>query len=794
MTDFELFEKLLTIEDEQEVESILTLAGFELENEAAWRRLGDMENNFSTVGNQQTEATGALVEKLINGIDAILMAQCLERGIDPEGANAPRTMSEAVEKFFGIKAGRLENLSAAEQTGLADNLHLVAVGAKPKGRPSYLVIDRGEGQQPEAFPDTFCSLNRSNKLKIPFVQGKFNAGGTGVLQFCGDKNMQLIVSRRNPAVPGNDQSWGFTVVRRMRPNAGRRSSMYVYLAPGGRVLRFRADSIPALPQPRRGVQPEPYKVGLRYGTCIKLYNFRWRAPSLATTEARYELERFLHAPCLPFRLTVTRDYRANYFSTTVSGVAATVAAATEDEDSNKLEPGFPAYANLNLGPIGDLPYEIVVFGEGKSAASGRRVPNGVSFTVNGQVHGSLPSNYISQQLKFDYLKNHLLVSVDCTGMDPSIREDFFMASRDRVRKNEVYDELVDQLREKLRDHPGLKALNAARRRRELEKHVNNEEETSALFSELLKRDPTLAHLFQAGRQLVTSLGPSEFKPFTPRTFPSYFRLVKRPAAGLIKSCPVNRTCRVEFETDAPNDYFRRADSPGSIQTEPANLIEASNLWNGQFNAHFRVPWNAKPGDSFEVKMLVKDVESETLDGSTSTFTLVATKESDERRGEGGKRTVVTPTAPAKNGKTFPSGLQIPEITPVHKEEWEKRGFTPFTALEVKHADEGGYDFFLNVENTYLLTELTKAKDADQALIKYWFKYGLVLCALGMLQEQHRREAISAKNGKSDEEDEERNGTEATDNLAKIGVACAGVAQVIVPVIRALYRGPDVAAT
>jgi hypothetical protein len=786
--EYDLFEQFLFAEDESDIDSLLRREGFGLDNEAVWRQLGDMENNFSTVGNQQTEATGALVEKLINGIDAILMAECLQRKVDPESPSAPQTMAEAVERFFKIKAGRLENLSAAEQTVLADNLHLVAVGAKPRGRPSYLVIDRGEGQEPDAFPETFCSLNRSNKLKIPFVQGKFNAGGTGVLQFCGEQNMQLIVSRRLPDLASKDQSWGFTLVRRMRPTAGRRSSMYVYLAPDGKVLRFLADSIPVLPQIRRSIQPDPYKVGLKHGTCIKLYNFRWRAPSLATTEARYELERFLHSPCLPFRLTETRDYRANYFSTTVSGVTVAVAAASEDEESTKLEPGFPAYATLNLNAIGDLPYEIVVFSEGKSASSGRRVPNGISFTVNGQVHGSLPSNYVSQQLKFDYLKNHLLVSVDCTGMDSSVREDFFMASRDRVRKNEVYDELVDRLREALREHPGLKALNAARRKRELEKHVNNEEETSVLFNELLKRDPTLAALFNSGRQLVTSLGPGTFEPFKPRKFPSHFQLTKRPANGLIKRCPINRTCRVEFETDAPNDYFQRADSPGTIVTEPANLIESSHLWNGQFNAHFRVPWNVKAEETVEVKVIVKDVESEAKGGFVSTFTLVAAAETDEAPREGGKRTNPTPTAPSKAGKAFPRGLQLPEITEVHKDDWVKRSFTPYTALEVKHGSDGGYDFFLNVENAHMLTELTKAKETDQPLIKYWFKYGLVLCALGMLQEQHRRQTSKVINGKSN--GEENGDDESAENLEKIGRACSGIAQVIVPVIRALYRGPE----
>jgi glycosyltransferase involved in cell wall biosynthesis len=107
--------------------------------------------------------------------------------------------------------------------------------------------------------DTFMSVNRSKKLRIPFVQGKFNAGGdTGVLQFCGEKNMQLIVSRRHPEDPV--EPWGFTIVRRMKPTAGRRSSMYVYLAPGGDVPRFAAAAIKVLPENRSSLTPKPSRL------------------------------------------------------------------------------------------------------------------------------------------------------------------------------------------------------------------------------------------------------------------------------------------------------------------------------------------------------------------------------------------------------------------------------------------------------------------------------------------------------------------------------------------------------
>jgi hypothetical protein len=478
-------------------------------------------------------------------------------------------MQSAVQQFFTVKDGLLANLDPASRTKLADRLHVVAVGEKTT--PGYLIIDRGEGQTPDAFPDTFLSLNKSNKLRIPFVQGKFNSGGTGVLQFCGQHNMQLIVSRRHPKAPvqaGDDSGdlWGFTIVRRMRPNEGagqRKNSMYVYLAPGGKVLRFAADAVNVLPEDRKSISPRPYSVGLQYGTCVKLYEFRWKAKSIATTEARYELERYLHSPCLPFRLTETRDYKANYFSTTVSGVWATIGQGDDEDD--KVEPGFPAFADLNLTDIGQLPYRIAVF---QSSVNTRRVPHGVFFTVNGQVHGSLPSDFIARHLKFDYLKDHLLVSIDCTTMDPRVREDFFMASRDRVRKNEVYETVVEYLKDALREHPGLRQLNAARRKKEIEDTLNDEEETTNLFNELLKSDPMLARLFGLGNKLISKAGPGPEPIFQGKQFPTYFRLAKNPNGGLVKHCPVNLTCRVEFETDAINDISSGRIHPGALAWSP----------------------------------------------------------------------------------------------------------------------------------------------------------------------------------------------------------------------------------
>ena len=347
MDNQRLLDKLLRAEHEDHVVETLNDAGYSVDDDDIWVPLGQNQGNFSVVGNQQENASAAFIEKVVNSIDAVLMGECYRRNIDPESKEAPNSMQGAVERFFGVRGGRLDNLSAAEQAQLAERIHVVATGEKVENKPCYCIIDRGEGQTPDSFPDTFLSTSRSSpKIKIDFVQGKFNAGGSGSLQFCGRHNIQLIVSRRQPyALPQDDASahlWGFTVVRRRRPRSGERSSVFVYLAPEGGVLRFSADAIAVLPGASSKNKPAAaYAQYLKYGTAVKLYNYNLGASGLATLEAKRRLERALHTPCLPFRISETRSYRANYYATTVVGVWQAVGTSNvSEEESRTMEAVF----------------------------------------------------------------------------------------------------------------------------------------------------------------------------------------------------------------------------------------------------------------------------------------------------------------------------------------------------------------------------------------------------------------------------------------------------------------------
>ena len=138
LSNEKLFYKLLKSETEKEVIKVLTEAGYWEDkfdkSSSAWRLLGDKENNFATVNGQTGEPTGAIVEKLVNSMDAMLISRCLEEGIDPRSPDSPQSMSEAVEKFFDVKDGSLQNLDPREQTKLAENIQFIATGSKGKER------------------------------------------------------------------------------------------------------------------------------------------------------------------------------------------------------------------------------------------------------------------------------------------------------------------------------------------------------------------------------------------------------------------------------------------------------------------------------------------------------------------------------------------------------------------------------------------------------------------------------------------------------------------------------------
>lgn len=748
--------KLMNAETEEEVIKILREWRF-WDDRSVWKPYGDIANNRGIVGNQQSSPVAALVEKVVNSIDAVLTAECYRRDIDPTGPHAPKSMQEAVERFLDVTGGRIQNLDPQARTEIADRIQLIAAGTKDC--PCYLIVDDGEGQNPGDFAGTFLSLLRDNKTNIPFVQGKYNMGGTGVLQFSGTHSLQLIVSRRQPYISRtpSDNRWGFTLLRRMEPGPEQPQSMYVYLAPGGEIPSFEADNLPLRP----GRYPAAYAEPLTAGTCVKLWNYKLpgRLRTLATLDLRYALERHLQDPALPLRICERRQgYRAHYYDTTVSGLCAVLADNRDD-----IEAGLDTGSVLDVPGVGRVNLRIVVIREG---VDGKRYPAGVFFNVNGQLHSGLGSDFISRRTKLDYVADSMIVMVDCTSLPQRIREDLFLASRDRMRQCDERYALEDAIVEYLTDHPGIRELNARRRQARLASA--SQEDTTRVLQDLLRGDPTLAALFGRGQQVKVPIGPlPEAVPYVGRQFPTYFRIAREPKGGLVRRCPRNRTCRIEFETDAANDYFSRSIDPGHLESHGVPILIAVHLWNGKATLRYSLPATCNPGDQLRVQILVTDISR--VSPLESSFVIEVEEE-----------------APAQppGGRPTPPGAaltNVPNIVEVRRDQWAQYSFNEHSALEIKHGEET-LDVYVNMDNLYLRNEIARRRNMDPDVLRHWFKYGLCLLALGMLYQQRQSKRQPTPESEADEPSEY-----SLERLAAIAEACRGLAVTIVPVIAQLSQ-------
>ena len=100
--DFEnLFWAVFNCNGEEELHKVVS--GIDLfKNPSNWHPYGGKDendrSNFSTFMNQQPSAEGALIEKITNSIDALLLKRCKQENINPKSAEAPSSIEEAVEK------------------------------------------------------------------------------------------------------------------------------------------------------------------------------------------------------------------------------------------------------------------------------------------------------------------------------------------------------------------------------------------------------------------------------------------------------------------------------------------------------------------------------------------------------------------------------------------------------------------------------------------------------------------------------------------------------------------------
>src|SRR5437867_5259637 len=134
-----IFEELYNAPTEDSVDEIIS-ANPDFFKQDNWTPFGGDEKFFGIVRGQQSSPIAALVEKVTNSIDAILMRKCFESGVDPKSPAAPRKMEDAINKFFpDHKNWDLSKFRAKQ----SEEIQIVADG--PPRNTSVIIYDNGEG-------------------------------------------------------------------------------------------------------------------------------------------------------------------------------------------------------------------------------------------------------------------------------------------------------------------------------------------------------------------------------------------------------------------------------------------------------------------------------------------------------------------------------------------------------------------------------------------------------------------------------------------------------------------------
>lgn len=569
----QLFEELYFAKTEDEVNKVIE-AHLDIFIQENWCPLGGNENNFGVIENQQSSPIAALIEKITNSIDAVLMKKCLEAGIDPKSEQAPKSMEEARAKFFeNYRDWDLPKFRKQQ----AENIQIIADGyRKDRSKNTSLIIyDDGEGQSPEKFEDTFLSLLSGNKNEIHFVQGKYNMGGSGAIVFCGKRRYQLIGSKRYD----NTGDFGFTLIREhslSNEEAGvKKNTWYEYLKIDGEIPAFQAD------QQDLGL----YNRKFTTGTVIKLYSYN--LPEGSRSDISRDLNRsineYLFEPILPV-ITVEKKERYPNNRNPERELYG-LKRRLEQDDHKYVEESFSEdFDHESFGKMKVTCYVFRTKIDDKSVKDTKRTIRSeffknrmsVLFSVNGQVHGHYTSEFITLSLKLNLLKEHLLIHVDCTDMGYDFRKELFMASRDRLKDGEETGQLREFLRDKLRSKNGRLVAIQKRRKDSISVESGDAKEMLKSLTQNLPMNPELMALLnqtfkldqgngKQKRQTKTIKRPRK-EPFKSQRFPSFLKLrTKNDGLKPIAQIPLGGEKAIDFETDVEDHYFDRVEDPGEMR-------------------------------------------------------------------------------------------------------------------------------------------------------------------------------------------------------------------------------------
>lgn len=735
--------RLLRAESAAEVRDIIA-GDKSLSNPDNWAPVDGRVTNSNVVNNQSTNGGKAATELITNMVDAMLTKRCLEENIDPKGAEAPTSMYEAVDKFIRpLNGGRIIDADPKWKREYARENLIIGISAKSRNAtPCYTFADNGEGQYPRMFHNTFLSLSEQNKSKIPFVQGKYNMGSSGVLSFCEDW-LKLIVSRRYDKKEG----WGWTLIRKNEPQSG--MPYAEYFAPGDDIQTAGSGAI--APFCNQGKEFDG--VVLQTGTIVKLYDFFVGKGYADFKGARETFNENLVETILPFRIY---DFRwkpdpsrgglrkfgiddRSFYGMEHQLVDPLTEEADDDDDDPKSEGRAQHIDTVNHPNLGKVTITAVKLE--KLSGWYKKSGNRIFHHVNGQVQFKQTRGTLTQ-CKLPALKDRVAIFVDASHLHDSAHNAIWKGDREHIRETREGQQYKDAVKEAIQESPKLKELNHKIARDELDSA--SADSSRDLIRELVSRDSNLAALLSG---MVPDI-PVARPPNKPRKerkdleySPTYVKVNAKGEGGSVDiTLPINKTRPVSCTTDVQDDYFIRAEYRGDIVFDNDDTADKfafrRKLENGDLVVFLKPNRERlQVGYTESVRFGLRDgtMAQPVYADKTLRITLAdAVRKPPHPRPVPPERRQSIAGLPQRKLVTK-DGRQINGEDTVKWEDAESGvgTFDKEAGGYVKKLDESESVYYINYDNAYFQTYLNKQKKERQAEVAQKYVLGMRILMLGL---------------------------------------------------------------
>ncbi len=204
-----------------------------------------------------------------------------------------------------------------------------------------------------------------------------------------------------------------------------------------------------------------------------------------------------------------------------------------------------------------------------------------------------------------------------------------------------------------------------------------------------------------------------------------------------------------------------------------------NLWNGLATLTISIPSDAEIDDILCFRVEISDINQ--VNPFSSKFCIQVFKEQKNGNSNGNRKN--PPSDKAGKDRQKESYLDLPNIMEIRKEDWDKEDYKDFnfdqnSALKVRSTgEENGYDFFINMDNVCLKTEMKGSAKIEPALLEARYRYGMVLLGISILDFEENRQKKKKEGVESD-----KNGLSIYD---KISLFTEAISPALLPMITSL---------